>query len=215
MHNVVIVDDQKSSRDLLKYMISESDNFRMIKSIDNSDNCLEVCYSHNVDLILMDIYTAGKENGIKNATLIKKNYPKIKIIIVTFLIQKEHINNALSVGCEGFWYKEYSDVKLVDVMSGVMNGEIIYPNMIPSIYIGYAKTSDFTKQEVKILKLIVNGYSYKEICKELKITRSTLNFHICNVKSKTGYDSTLKIAIDVTRKKYIIAEDFNLLDKNI
>ena len=67
--------------------------------------------------------------------------------------------------------------------------------------------SDFTKQELAVLQMKVNGYSHQEICEKLHITRSTLNYHIANLKGKTGYENILKLAIDVSMKKFMIAEN--------
>ena len=214
MYNVLIVDDQKSSRELLQYVIADSDKYKLIGSLEDSEKSNEFCLNNNVDLVLMDIHTAGRENGIKNAKIIKSNKPNIKIIIVTFMVQQEHIDKARAAGCEGFWYKDHSSVKLLEVMDKVMEGEKIYPDKLPVITIGFAKASDFTKQELIVLKLKVNGYSNTEICEQLSIARSTLNYHISNLKSKTGYDNILKLAIDVSMKKFMIADE-NLFDSEV
>ncbi len=214
MYNVLIVDDQKSSRELMKYVVSESEDFTVVGSIDDAALTLEFCKFNKVDLILMDIHTAGRENGIDNAAIIKQKKPLIKVIIVTFMVQVNHLEKAKACGCEGFWYKDHSTTKLLEVMDKVMSGEKIYPDTLPVISIGLAKTTDFTKQELEVLRLKVNGYSHKEICDNLCITRSTLNYHIANLKGKTGYDNILKLAIDVSMKKFIIA-DVELLTNNI
>ncbi len=158
----------------------------------------------------MDIHTSGKENGLDSAKKIKNFNPEIKIIIVTYLVQQEHLNKAREIGCEGFWYKDHSPQKLIEVMDEVMSGGIIYPDKSPVLAIGCAKSSDFTKQELQVLQLKVNGYSHNETCEILGIARSTLNFHISNLKGKTGYDNLLKLAIDVATKKFIVAEDSDM-----
>ncbi len=207
MYNVLVVDDQKSSRDLLRYIVAESSAYLQVGSLEDAGKSLDFCNNHKVDLILMDIHTAGKENGIVAAREIKKCHPAIKIIVVTFMVQQEHIDKAREIGCEGFWYKDHSEEALVEVMNSVMQGNIVYPDSPPVIQIGIAKTTDFTKQEMVVLKLKVNGLSHSEICEQLGITRSTLNYHIGNLKDKTGYANLLRLAIDVSMKKFIIADE--------
>ncbi len=207
MHNVLIVDDQKSSRELMRYVVSENPEFVIVGTLDDSEKAKQFCVNNQVDLILMDIHTAGKENGIKNAKEVKNFNPEIKIILVTFMVQQEHIIKAREAGCEGFWYKDHGETKLIDVMQKVIVGEKVYPDKMPVIKIGFAKASDFTKQELVVLQLKVNGYSHSEICEHLAITRSTLNYHISNLKGKTGYDNMLKLAIDVSMKKFMIADE--------
>ncbi len=207
MYNVLIIDDQKSSRELMRYVVLESNDYKLVGSLEDAEKALEFCKETKVDLILMDIYTAGKENGIKAANMVKRHKSDIKIIIVTFMVQQEHIEKARKIGCEGFWYKDYSTIKLLEVMDRVMNGEFVYPDKLPVIKIGLANASEFTKQELKVLQHKVNGYSHSETCEMLGITRSTLNYHISNLKDKTGYSNLLKLAIDVSMKKFIISEE--------
>ncbi len=207
MYNVLIVDDQKSSRELMNYIVKESSNYKLVGALENMELVNSFCKESMVDIILMDIYAEGKELGLQMAEKVKQSNRNIKIIIVTFAIQVEHIAKARSIGCEGFWYKDYGKIKLLEVMDRVMNGEEVYPDKLPVVNIGHAKSSEFTKQELNVLQLKVNGYTHLETCEKLGITRSTLNYHISNLKDKTGYSNLLKLAIDVSAKKFIIAEE--------
>ncbi len=207
MFNVLIVDDQKTSRDLMIYIVSEKENYRVVGTLDNADKSCNFCKNNRVDLVLMDLHTAGKDNGIINSEAIKLQNSNTKIIIVTFLIVEEHMSKAKNAGCEGFWYKDHSSTELSEVIEQVMAGEIVYPDKLPTVTVGLAKSSDFTKQELTILNLKACGYSHAEVCSKLNITRSTLNYHIGNLKYKTGYDDLLKLVVDVSLKKFIIAEE--------
>ncbi len=208
MHSVMIVDDQRSSQALMKYAISTGgDKYKLIKSISNADHVVAELRYDKVDLILLDIYTGGNESGITVARQVKELYPEIKIIILTYVLQKKHLDDAKKIGCEGFWYKDHADMDLIDVMDKVMSGEIYYPQSQPVVTIGTAKTTDFTKKELEILQAKVNGYSGDEICDMLDIKLRTLNTHICNIKNKTGYNNLLKLIADVSSKRFIIADE--------
>ncbi len=215
MYNVLIIDDQRSSRELMNFFVKESTNYNLVGTLEDAEMANSFCKEISVDLVLMDIYYGGKDLGLQVAQLLKKSKKCIKIILVTFAIQEEHIDKAREIGCEGFWYKDYGSIKLIEVMNRVMEGEAVYPDKIPIVNIGLANTSEFTKQELNVLKLKVNGYSHMETCKKLGITRSTLNYHISNLKDKTGYSNLLKLAIDVSSKKFIIAEEGMIEDDEI
>ena len=207
MYKVLIIDDQKSSRELMRYVISDSNNYEIVGTLEDASKAKSFCIENKVDIIFMDIHTNGRETGIQSAKKVKEYNSNIKIIIVTYIVQSEHIDMARSIGCEGFWYKDHSTTSLLEVIDKVAMGEIVYPDKIPTVTIGLAKTSEFTKQELAVLQMKVNGYSHNEICENLSIKRSTLNYHIANLKSKTGYDNILKLAIDVSMKKFMIADD--------
>ncbi len=209
MYQVLIVDDQKSSRELMRYLLLEDSNYQVVGLLDEASKAQEFCEKQRVDIILMDIYTGKKEQGLEVSRLIKASFPNIKIIIVTFLVESLHIEQAKKFGLEGFWYKDHSKESLLEIMKRVLEGEKVFPSEAPKVMVGLAKATEFTKQELKIVKSIVNGYSYQEICERLEISRSTLNFHIANIKSKTGYDNILKVAVDVAMQKFIIADGYD------
>ncbi len=206
MYKVLLVDDQKSSRDLLSYTMADSKAYNIVNTLCDADAAPDYCRANTVDLVLMDIHTNGKENGLLAAKQIKELRPATKVIIVTFMVRAEHINIARQIGCEGFWYKDHSKEKLLEVIDSVMAGATVYPDSAPVITIGMAKSTEFTKQELRVLQAKVNGYSNSETCEKLGISVSTLNFHISNLKSKTGYSSLLQLTADVVMQRFIIAE---------
>ncbi len=205
MYNVMIVDDQRSSQKLMEYAILlGNDRYKLIKSFMDADLVLNALRVETPDLILLDVYTEGKENGIVVAEKVKKLYPKIKIIILTYLLQEKHVDAAMKIGCEGFWYKDHSDIDLIEVMDNVMNGHIHYPESHPVVTIGMAKISDFTTKELKVLQGKINGLSTEDICEQLGIKATTLHTHMTNIRNKTGYTSFIQLVADVVDKKFVI-----------
>ena len=207
MYNILIVDDQESSRKFIQYGLMGNAQYKVVGALADATETESFCRNHKVDLILMDIQTDGKETGLQSAKKVKAYDKRIKIIIVTFFVEQELINIAKKIGCEGFWYKDHSTTSISDVIDKVIDGEIIYPGELPVIMIGYAKSSDFTKQELAVLKLLVNGASRHTIGEKLDIKQNTVDYHIKNLKSKTGYESLLKLAVDVSSKKFMIADE--------
>ncbi len=204
MKKILIVDDQKSSREYLDLVVRE--HFDVVGLLEDATATINFLRKHKVDVILMDIYTSKKVNGILISKDIKEKYPNIKIIIVTFLLEYKFIELAKSFDIEGFFYKDHSSENLCSIIQRVLDGEKVYPSNIPSVSIGTASSNEFTKKELKVLKCIVNGKRHADICAELGITRNTLNYHIANIKSKTGYDNILKLAIDIVMQKFIVPD---------
>ncbi len=205
MCKVIIVDDQSSSQALMKYAILRAEGkYELLKTFSDADKLIPELRYEPADLILMDIYTGGKENGIKVAAQVKKLFPKTKVIILTFVLQKRHIEEAKEAGCEGFWYKDHADLDLLEVMDNVLSGKTYYPESQPVITIGMAKISDFTPKELEVLQAKVNGHSNESVCELLNIKSRTLDTHLSNIKTKTGYNNLLRLVADVATKKFII-----------
>jgi len=205
--NVLIVEDQRTAQQVLEGCILRGENrYRLFKIIENASMAAMYCMSGEVDLILMDVYTAHRESGLEAARKIKKNYPKIKIIIVTSLPECGFIEKAKAAGCESFWYKDLSEEDLLNIMDRTVAGEYVYPDAVPILQIGNAQSTDFTEREMDVLREKVCGYSNQEICAHLSIKKSTLEYHINNILSKTGYSSSIRLSVDVTEQGFILSD---------
>ncbi len=208
MYNVLIVDDQRSSQDFMKLNIMPgADRYTIVDTIASADRALSTLINIKVDLILLDIFTDNKANGLIAAREIKQLYPHIKIIIMTFLLQQKHLDEAKAIGCDGFCYKDFIEENLLTAMDIVMQGKKYFPDDTPKVEIGMAKSSDFTQKEIEVLQAKVNGLSNKEVCELLNIKSRTLDGHISSLKAKTGYESLLKLIADVVSKNFVIINE--------
>lgn len=93
-----------------------------------------------------------------------------------------------------------------EVITRTLAGETVYPDAPPLLKIGQAKSIDFTKRELEVLREKINGFSNQEICQRLAIKKSTLDYHINNILSKTGYPNVLRLSMDVVEQKFIIPD---------
>ena len=83
MYNVLIVEDDPMARKLLEIFVSTSEKYHLVPSLDSAAMAELYCMTNQVDLVLMDVCTAMDMSGIEAAAKLKKNYPAIKIIIIT------------------------------------------------------------------------------------------------------------------------------------
>ena len=86
MKNVMIVEDQKMVRTLFESFIEKANGYHVVASLSSAYDSIEYCRNHEIDLILMDVQTDNRENGIVAVEKIKSDYPRIKIIVVTSLV---------------------------------------------------------------------------------------------------------------------------------
>ena len=83
MVNVLIVEDSRVSREAFERTLSADSEYSVVAAIENAANAEIACMTNRIDLILMDVCTADDESGIRAAGKIKKNYPEVKIIMMT------------------------------------------------------------------------------------------------------------------------------------
>ena len=201
---VMIVEDQTMIRSLLESYFRAEDGYRITASIPGAKQAVEVCRTSSVDLILMDVQTENRENGLTAVRQIKAIQPKSKIIVVTSLIDCAVLDEAKRAGADSLWYKDGDEGTLMQVVRRTMAGEHIFPDAPPSVEIGTAMSAEFTKGEMKVLRCLVRGLSYNEIAKELGIEPSTVKYLVINMLQKTNLENKLQLAIAATEAKLVV-----------
>ena len=200
---VMIVEDQLIIRSLLESYFHEADGDRVVASIPGANQAVALCDVIPIDLILMDVQTAGRENGLTAVAKIKAAHPEIKVIVVTSLIDGAVLERAKAVGADSLWYKDSPENRLKDMIRQTMAGEHVFPDAPPAVEIGMASSTEFTKTELKVLRHLVRGLSYARIAQELGVEASTVKFHVANMLQKTGLENKLQLALAVSNVKLI------------
>ena len=172
---VMIVEDQTMIRSLLESYFRAEDGYRITASIP----------------------------GAKQAVEIKAIQPKSKIIVVTSLIDGAVLDEAKKAGADSLWYKDSTQKRLMDVVRQTLAGEHIFPDAPPTVEIGMAKSTEFTKTELKVLRHLLRGLSYTRIAAEMGCEMSTVKFHVSNMLQKTGLENKLQLALAVSDVKLI------------
>lgn len=193
MYNVLIVEDQRMPRELLEIRINSAENYNLVGSITNADTAIKVCESQEIDLILMDVLTDLGSNGLEASQEIKKQFPKIKIIIVTSMPEASWLSRAKEIGVDSFWYKE-TDESIISVMDRTMAGESVYPIDTPVVAIGNSTNHDFTDREIDVLRELITGDSNTVIGERLGLSSGTVKTHIQHMLEKTGFKTRTELA---------------------
>ena len=200
---VMIVEDQTMIRSLLESYFRAEEGCRIIASIPGAKQAVEMCRINSVDLILMDVQTKNRENGLTAVRQIKAIQPKSKIIVVTSLIDGAVLDEAKKSGADSLWYKDSAQKRLMDVVRQTMAGEHIFPDAPPTVEIGMAKSTEFTKTELKVLRHLLRGLTYARIAAEMGCEVSTVKFHVANMLQKTGFENKLQLALAVSDIKLV------------
>lgn len=204
MVNVLIVEDSRVSREAFERELASSPEYFLVASIENAANAEIACIRNKIDLILMDVCTADDESGLTAAAKIKKNYPWVKIVMMTSMPEHSFIEKAKKSGCDSFWYKEYGNVSLLEICDRTMWGELIWPEEAPVVMIGQARSDEFTERELDIIRALAQGSRYEEITESLYLSMNTVKYHIKNILQKTGFRSTIQLVAEVVEKRLIL-----------
>lgn len=203
MINVIIVEDQKLIRGILEGYVNRENDFNLAASVSAASQAPEICDKKPIDLIFMDVQTEHRENGLDAVKAIKQKHPNIKIIVITSLVDADVLKKARQNGADSLWYKDVDNDSLSDIIKRTMNGEHIFPDAPPTVEIGTAKSTEFTKTELIVLRYLVKGLSYAKIAKEMGIEVTTVKYHVTNMLHKTNFENKLQLALAVSNEKMI------------
>ena len=201
MKNVMIVEDQKMILALLEGYIRQEPDYRVAVSIPGAAQAPELC--EGIDLVLMDVQTEHRENGLAAAKRIKQRFPAVKVMVVTSLLDCVVLEQAKAVGADSLWYKDAAPATFMDVVRRTMAGEHIFPDAPPPVEIGTASSTEFTRTELKVLRYLVQGLSYGRIAEAMGVEVSTVKYHVTNMLQKTNLDNKLQLALAVSGSKLI------------
>ncbi len=205
-YNVLIVEDQDIPRELFEIYLSQSDRFHHLLSISNASAALSVCRRSKVDLILMDVMTELDHSGLDAAEEIKREFPQIKLVVVTSMPEYSWLARARKIGVDSFWYKDGQRDGILDVMERTMAGEHIYPDDTPLIRIGNATNHEFTDRELDILKELITGDTNSEIAERLFVSPTTVKSHIRHMMEKTGFKTRTELVSEARGLGIVIKE---------
>ena len=203
-YKVLIVEDQQMPRQLLEILISNTKDYVHQASLNDSSLALAYCQNKEVDLILMDVYTFQGNSGLLAAEEIKKQFPNIKIIIVTSLPEYSWIKRAKEIGIDSFWYKDENKENIIEIIDRTMAGEHIYPNETPMVKLGNVTNHDLTERELEILKEMLTGDSNQEIADRLYVSAGTVKRHVENLLAKTGFHTRTELVAEAVRLGIVV-----------
>lgn len=198
---LLIVDDEKLIREGLKIMLSIFEDIDVVGTAENGYKALEFCKGNEVDVVLMDIRM--KEcYGVMGTRLIKEQFSRIKVIILTTFKDKEYIQDAMKYGAFGYMLKDSShDVIYEGIKTAYKGNMVVHPEVATKMMdnsICNKKDIDkfgLSEKEIKIIEFIANGLTNKEISEEIFLSEGTVKNNITNILSKLELRDRTQIAI--------------------
>lgn len=199
---LMLVEDHNIVRQGLRSLL-EGRGFEISGETDNGRDAIAMAGEQLPDVILMDI-GLPKLRGIEAARRIKKEHPRIKIIILTIHSNEKYIYESLDAGADAYLAKETVSDDLVEAINAVMKGEIYIGSNFPGdILENYRRMkrvgkkgdefSRLTNREKEILQHIAEGLTSQRIAEELFLSRKTVDNHRANIMKKLDLHDTASL----------------------
>jgi DNA-binding NarL/FixJ family response regulator len=207
---VLVYDDSEALRTSMEILISEEEDFDLLALMPNAETVATDIKEMKPDVVLMDI-DMPVVNGVEAVKKIRTTDERLPVIMLTVFDDNENIFKAICAGASGYILKRYateeipSAIRMVLAGGAPMTGSVARKvlQMVPQAGTAEQEKSNLSAKEIVILQFLVNGYSYKMIASELKISIDTVRFHIKKIYDKLHVHSATEAVSKAIKDKLV------------
>jgi DNA-binding NarL/FixJ family response regulator len=182
---LLIVDDHSLVRDGIRAILEKVEELEVVAEASDGLEAIEMIRQHNPNLVLMDIGMTGL-NGLDATARITKEFPDVKVIMLSMHVNEEYVLQALRAGASGYLLKDARKNELAMAVKLVAaGGTYLSPQVSRHVIDNYVRSVDsevspleiLAPRQREILKLIAEGRSNKEMAQLLNISVKTVDTH--------------------------------------
>jgi DNA-binding NarL/FixJ family response regulator len=203
---VLLVDDHALFRQGVKSLLDSHPGIEVVGSTGDGQEAIAMTRQTRPDAILMDV-EMPRCSGLEATRQIKREFPDVKIVVLTVVDNDETIFEAIKSGAQGYLLKDLEAYQLYDMLEGLRQGSAPLSGGIAARIL-----SEFTREESAadeeppldeqlsdrerdVLELLVTGKSNREIAEALTITENTVKTHLANILDKLHLRNRIQAAV--------------------
>jgi DNA-binding NarL/FixJ family response regulator len=210
---ITIADDYKIYRDGLKVGLSADENIDIIGEADNGEDLMKLLETNQPDVILMDLKMPIMD-GMEATKLVRKNYPAIKVLVVTMYEDDKFIIHLMENGANGYLLKNAEPEEILksiyavyengyyfnDVVNKALLKKLVLKNNLkPS----FNQNVELTERELQVLKLICEEKTAAEIGKEIFLSPRSVEGIRQRLIEKVGVRNTAGLVMFATKNDIV------------
>jgi len=206
---IIIADDHPIFRSGLKGIIKSEDNIQIIGEAADGKKALDLILNEKPYIAILDM-SMPEKTGLQVLREMKERKCKSKVIFLTMFREEDIFDEAMNLGIDGYVLKESAENDIVECINQVAKNNYYISPIISNLLVKRKnKTEDLERQspsllnltvmERRILKLISQNKTSREISEELFISPKTIDNHRTNMSNKLnlhGTHSLVKFAIE-------------------
>lgn len=207
--NIIIVDDHKIFRKGLRFLLDDMENIKVVAEAENGEEFLNLLEISTADIVLMDI-NMPKMNGIEATIEALKQFPNLKVIVLSMHGEEQYYDSMVEAGVKGFLLKNSDVDELSTALQTVASGGSYFSQeLLVGILNKHKEQKNpseivrFTDRELEVLKLICKGFNNCKIADILFISVRTVERHRANLLSKTNCPNSISMVMYAVKNKII------------
>jgi DNA-binding NarL/FixJ family response regulator len=206
----MLIEDQREVREGLEVLINSSPGFHCVAALRTMEEALETVRARAPQVVLTDLGLPGM-SGIEGIRRLKEQHPDLPVVALTVYDDDDDIFDALCAGACGYLLKNTPPARLLQCLKEVaaggapMSPEIArrVVNLFRQFRPPERSSHSLTQQEAELLRLMVEGHSYKTAAGAMGITVSTVSFHLQNIYAKLQVHSKSEAVARALRDRIV------------
>ena len=183
---VLLADDHTLVRAGIRALLEKLPGVEVAGEASDGREVLDLIKTHQPNVVLMDISMPGL-NGLQALARITRDFPQVRVIILSMHHNDEYVLQALKSGASGYLLKRAATAELPAALTGVVGGEIYLSREIASQFLkkfplqqiaqSTSPLERLTSRQHEILQLLAEGQNTKAIAMILKVSDKTVEYH--------------------------------------
>jgi len=207
---VAIVEDDRATREGLAMLIDGTPGYRSVGKYRSVEEALSSTGRETPHVLLLDIHLPGMP-GSQGIGPLKEKYPPVQILMLTINADEDNVFESICNGACGYLLKNTPPAKLLEAISETHSGGApMSPEIARKVVSLFQKTGppekldeQLTPQEMRLLKLLVEGHTYQGAADLLKISIHTARNYIRNIYDKLHVHSKSEAVTKALRSRII------------
>jgi DNA-binding NarL/FixJ family response regulator len=205
---IAIVEDHAQIREGLRFLIDGAEGFRCTGCYGSMEDALAGLDTAAADVMLVDIGLPGL-SGIEGIRLLRERRPQMRTVALTIYQDDDRIFEALCAGASGYLLKKTPPDRLLECLREVMAGGAPMSPEVASRVLALFREHrpaeqaehHLTPHELRLLKLLADGHSYKTAAAEVGSSVHTVDFHMRSIYDKLQVHSKSEAVAKALRQR--------------
>jgi two-component system response regulator NreC len=190
--SVLVADDHSVVREGVRRLIEGASDIHLCGEAADGREVLEQVETHRPNVVILDI-TMPRLSGLETLERVRSKHPEVKTILLSVHADPPMIQNAISLGADGYLLKNARSGEILSAIRAVTRGGSYFSPLVAKEIVAQiraprpATDQPFTLlsgREREVLQLIAEGLSAKEIAVELSISNKTVEAHRTSMMRK-------------------------------
>jgi DNA-binding NarL/FixJ family response regulator len=191
---ILAADDHQLIRQGIAGLIADEPGMTLVGEAANGREAIDQFRQHRPDVTLMDLQMP-EMTGMEAMTAIRAEFPEARIIVLTTYAGDVQVLRAIKAGASGYLLKSTMINEMLAAIRAVHAGGKALSAEVSFDLADHAAQDALSPLEVRVLRLIANGHTNKEIAAKLSVTEEAIKSQVRNILSKLGTDDRTHAAV--------------------